>query len=185
MRTLSEHKFRDLVTCEPHETVFSAALKMENHKVGSVIVTVGYRLLGIVTRYDFIHHCIIDRKDPKTTRIEVIMHPSPVSIEAQATSADALKRMIERRIERLVVLEGTKIIGVVSLEDIVANLEVETFESLSREKYDKVFELVKTLTPKLLSRYPDEEKEELQRDMTNQITALLRLLGEAEISLRT
>ncbi len=157
---------------------------MENRKVGCTIVISRSDVLGIVTRYDFIHNLIILGKDPKKTKVEEIMHARPISIEATSTATDALRKMIEKRVDRLVVLSGKKILGVISIEDVVASLSNENFLSLSHAKYEQIFELVRRLTPNLIARYDGEEKEELQREMKDEVKALLRLLEEAEITLR-
>jgi hypothetical protein len=101
-----------------------------------------------------------------------------------ATLFLALKTKIKKRIGRLVVRSGTKILGVLSLEDIVANLEVEAMSRVSDERQDQIFDMVKRLTPAPLSRYKGEEKASVQKEMTDETRALLRLLAEAEIALR-
>jgi signal-transduction protein with cAMP-binding, CBS, and nucleotidyltransferase domain len=184
MHTLEEYKFRQLVTSPPDETVSEAAAKMENHNVGCVIVTRDREVLGIATRYDFIHGVIVSGKDPATTKISRIMHSSPISIEPQATMTDALKKMIERKVERLLVRSECRILGVISLEDVVASLSNEMLSSLSQPRYDQIFDMVRRLTPSLVSRYEGEERELIQREMNDETRALLRLLEEAEVTLR-
>lgn len=184
MRKLADYSFRNLVTSPPDETAHAAAVKMESRNVGCVLVTVEKDVVGIATRYDFIHGIIVGGKDPKRTRIDQIMHASPVSIDASATSAEALKTMIQRKVERLVVRSGKQILGIISLEDIVSNFEIDALSHLSHERQEQVSEMVKRLTPCLVSRYNGEEKEWLQREMNDETKALLRLLEELEISLR-
>lgn len=187
MHTLADYKFRELVTSGPEENSYDAAVKMEDHNVGCVIVTQNKQILGIATRYDFMHNLIIAGKNPKTTKIRQIMHASPISIESSATTTDALKKMVEKKVERLVVRSGQKILGVISLEDVVANLGNSSSAlspQWSEQKRALIMDMVKRLTPSLLSRYDGEEKEQLQREMNDEATALLRLLEEAEITLR-
>ncbi len=91
MRRLDEFQFRQLVTCSPSETAFEASLKMEDNRVGCVLVTREGKIEGIATRYDFIHHLIVRGLDPHKTKISEIMHTSPVKIESSLTMVDALK----------------------------------------------------------------------------------------------
>jgi CBS domain-containing protein len=203
MATLQDYNFRELVTGGPEESAYSAAQKMENRKVGCILVTREDELLGIVTRFDFIHGIILDEKDPRKTKLKEIMHSSPVEIDSGLTMLDALRVMIEKRVERVVVRSGVgekahdhaksesqkhhgrrKILGVISIEDVVASLSNESYLSLSRPKFELIFDMVKRLTPNLLSRYEGEEKEMMRREMNDEVRALLRLLEEAEISLR-
>lgn len=172
------------MTSGPDETAFDAAVKMDDQHVGCVLVTSGNKVLGIATRYDFVHNIIAGEKDPKKIKIKDIMHASPISIDGTVTPIDALRKMVEGKVERLVVRSGDKIFGVISLEDVVGTLEAESLSALSREKYDQIFDMVKKLTPNLLSRYEGEERIELERDLNNEVKALLRLLQEVEVSLR-
>jgi len=72
-----------------------------------------------------------------------------------------------------------------SLEDVVSKLEsMYAFEKLSGEKADVIRDMIKKLTPYLVARYVGEERSELERDMNNEIKALIYLLGESEVSLR-
>jgi CBS domain-containing protein len=188
MRTLQDYNYRKLVSCGPDDTVFYAARLMDDRKVGCVVVTKDSDLVGIATRYDFIHSLIANdqAKDARSTKIREIMHAGPVTISASSKMTDALKVMVEKKVERLVVCSGENrkmILGVISLEDVVASLGNETFHS--DKEYQIIMDIVRRLTPLLLARYDGEEKEELTREMNNELKALERLLEEAEISLRS
>ncbi len=93
-------------------------------------------------------------------------------------------------VERLIVLNrtsiGKKILGVISLEDVVSKLEaMHAFEKISGERSQIIRDMIKRLTPYLLARYAGEERFELERDMNDEIKALVYLLEESEVSLRT
>lgn len=157
---------------------------MEDAFVGCILVTSKQEILGIATRYDFIHSIIVLERNAKKTTVRQIMNPVPTTIDSSATITDALKLMVKQKVGRVVVRSGTKILGVLSLEDIVANLEIEAMSSLPDQRQDQIFDMVKKLTPTLLSRYDGEEKASLQKEMKDETKALLRLLEEAEIALR-
>jgi CBS domain-containing protein len=184
MRKLSDLRYRDLVTSPPDESAFHAAAKMEDAHVGCILVTADKKILGIATRFDFIHNIIVSEKNAKKTTVRQIMHPNPLTIDASASTTDALKTMVQKKVGRLVVRSGSQILGVLSLEDIVATLEIEALSRVADDRQDQIFDMVKRLTPTLLSRYDGEEKASLQKEMTDEAKALLRLLEEAEIALR-
>jgi CBS domain-containing protein len=188
LHSLAEFKYRELVTSSPDQFAIEAAAMMEDKKVGCVLVVSNDKILGIATRYDFIHHLIVLGKDARKTKIRDIMHHSPVMIDSSLTAADALRRMIERRVERLVVVSSSRtedVLGVLSLEDIVAKLEAtDALSALSKERAEQLRDMIKRLTPYLVARYVGDEKAELERDMNDEVTALFRLLEEAEVSLR-
>ena len=82
MQKLNDLRYRELVASVPNEFVHSAAVLMEDKGVGCVVVISDGKVVGIATRYDFIHHIIVRGKDARTTKIEEIMHSSPVTIDA-------------------------------------------------------------------------------------------------------
>ncbi|MHB8565638.1 MAG: CBS domain-containing protein [Nitrososphaerales archaeon] len=182
---MEDYRYRELVSSSPTETVYNSAVQMENKHVGCVLITSDGKVLGVATRYDFLHNIIVGGMDAKTTEIKEIMHASPVSIESKASAAEALRKMVDKRVERLVVLSGTNILGVVSLEDIVAMLEADnTLNSISKDRAEQVRDMIKKLTPYFVARYDGEDRSYLERDMNDETKALLRLLEELEVTLR-
>ena len=159
---------------------------MEKNSVGSILVKSDETgILGIVTRYDLVQSIIVEQKDPKKTKVADIMHLSPVSIRDDATPLAALQKMLQSKVERLVVRSNdNKVLGIVSFEDVVGAIESTFLQGVSPEKSEQIFDMVKRLTPALVSRYDGEEKLEMERDLNNEVKALLRLLDEAEIALR-
>ena len=186
MRKLDEFHFRQLITCSPSETAYEASLKMEDNRVGCILVLRSGKIVGIATRYDFIHHIIVNGLDPRKTSISKIMHTSPVRIESSLTMMDALKLMAKKKVERLVVIKSPEVIlGVISLEDVISSLESsEVFHYMSAERAEQIRGMVKRLTPHLLARYSGEERTQLERDLTDETKALVMLLEESEVSLR-
>lgn len=178
-----------MITCSPDETAFNAALKMEDNRVGCVIVIGPVRIAGIATRYDFIHHLVVKGLDPRTTSISRIMHTAPVTIESSKTMLDALSLMAAKKVERLIVVRAASqknsVLGVISLEDVISSLESsEVFRYMSVEKAEQIRAIIKKLTPFLLARYSGEERSQIERDLSDETKALLMLLEESEISLR-
>lgn len=159
---------------------------MEKNRVGSVLVnSEKMGILGIVTRYDLVHYIIVDQKDPKMTKVSDIMHLSPISITEDATLLEALQKMLQSKVERLVVRsKDNKVLGILSFEDVAGALESNSIQGVSPEKSERIFDMVRRLTPALISRYDGEEKLEMERELNNEVKALLRLLEEAEIALR-
>jgi signal-transduction protein with cAMP-binding, CBS, and nucleotidyltransferase domain len=185
---IAEYKLPEPITAGPDEIAYDAAARLENLNARCIVVTSKEKkILGFVARYDLIHELIVRGKDPKKTKLKEVMNASPIWIDSSSTSMDALRKMIEKRVERLVVVEtgSKKVLGMISLEDVVSHLDLESLTSLSREKYEKIREMVRKMTPVLLERYDGEEREDLTRDLKDESKALLRLLDEAEVRLRS
>jgi CBS domain-containing protein len=158
----------------------------ENH-VGSILVeSKETGILGIVTRQDLVRDIIVREQDPKKTKINGVMHLSPISISDDASPLDALKTMIDSKISRLLVRssDNNRIVGVISFEDVIGAIELGALRNVSAEKSATITDMVKRLTPLIISRYEGEERLEMERDLNNEVKALIRLLEEAEIALR-
>jgi signal-transduction protein with cAMP-binding, CBS, and nucleotidyltransferase domain len=184
--SLKDYRYRELVSCAPNTTAYDVALSMEKNRVGSILVNSEKTgVQGIVTRYDLVHYIIVDQKDPRKTKVGEIMHQSPVSVSEDATPLEALQKMLQNKVERIVVRsKDNKVLGIISFEDVAQALESTSIQGVSPEKSKQIFDMVRRLTPSLISRYDGEEKLEMERELNSEVKALLRLLEEAEIALR-
>jgi signal-transduction protein with cAMP-binding, CBS, and nucleotidyltransferase domain len=183
---LKDYRFRDLVSCPPDCSALDAAVKMDEKHVGSILVdSKETGILGIVSRRDLVHSIIVRQKDPKKTKVTEVMHLSPISINDDASPLEALKKMIDRKVQCLVVRSSDdKIVGVISFGDVIGTVGSTALQNVSPEKASQVFDMVRRLTPLIISRYDGEERLEMERDLNNEAKALIRLLEEAEIALR-
>ncbi|OLB92229.1 MAG: hypothetical protein AUI15_21490 [Actinobacteria bacterium 13_2_20CM_2_66_6] len=111
-------KVRELMTSqpttvEPDATLGEVATLMKQEDCGSLPVVQGGRLVGIVTDRDIVIRGIAAGVDPKTQRVSKVMSSDPVTVGPDDDIADAEKKMAERQIRRLPVVEGGKLVGIV------------------------------------------------------------------------
>ncbi len=108
---------------EPDETVDVAVEWMTSRHVGSLLVISDGRLVGILTERDLLVRVLAARCDPKTTEVQDVMTRQPlVVIGPQATIADGLAMVTRSRCRHLPVVDGDRILGVVSAGDLTAAL---------------------------------------------------------------
>ena len=101
------------------ETVFEAAKKMKDRRIGALVVTDGASVVGIFTERDVLYRIVADGKDPKTTLIETVM-TSPVACCTTDTSlVECRNVMRDKKIRHLPVVDENKLAGIVSLRDLV------------------------------------------------------------------
>ena len=96
----------------------TVAERMISAKVGSALVCDGPRLLGIVTERDILR-VVAGRKDPAAVTASECMTPDPVCAEPEWAIEDAAKLMVQRGIRHLPVTQDGKVVGVVSIRDLV------------------------------------------------------------------
>ncbi len=110
---------KNIKTVKPDDSVHSAVLKMNKFDIGSVIVISSGRPVGIITETNVMRRVVEPRMDPATVWAKDIMTSPLISIEETASVAEAAKIMADRRINRLPVINGSKLVGLISSTDIV------------------------------------------------------------------
>ena len=113
-------KGRKVLEIDGGGTVFDAVTKMVEGNVGSLLVTEGGRLAGIVTERDYLRRVTIEGRDERTTPVREIMSAPIVYATPDSTIEECMAIMTERRIRHLPVLDGAQeVVGVVSIGDLV------------------------------------------------------------------
>ena len=110
----------DLVSARPDETVCNAAKCMAENGCGSILIIEDGRLLGIFTERDLLVRVAAVGLDLTTTRLRDVMTAGPEFIGAEEPVEEAVRRMDEGAFRHLVVVDGERVLGVVSTRDIPA-----------------------------------------------------------------
>jgi CBS domain-containing protein len=109
---------RHIVSVRPGESVRRAARAMAGHEVGSSLVLAGERLAGILTERDVLHAVASDA-DLDATAAEKIMTSDVVTVGPDWEVYEAAAEMADRRIRHLVVAENDRVVGVLSMRDLL------------------------------------------------------------------
>lgn len=114
-------KGRHLITISPHATVFSAAVLMNERKIGSVLVMDKGRLVGILTERDILRRIVADQRDANHTLVGEVMTADLVCARPDTDLEDAKSVMKHRRIRHLPVLgPDDEVVGLISIGDLNA-----------------------------------------------------------------
>jgi CBS domain-containing protein len=115
-----DEKGHDVLRIEASATVFEAIERMVESNVGSLLVTDGGRLRGIVTERDYLRRVALEGRTERETPVGEIMSAPLVYVTPETTVEECMAVMTERRIRHLPVLdESREVIGVVSIGDVV------------------------------------------------------------------
>ena len=123
-------------TIRPDATVYEALELMAERNIGAVIVTDEKgKLNGILSERDFARKMIIKGRDAATTRVREIMTTRVVSVNPDTSLRDCMSLMTDKRIRHLPVLKDERLIGVVSIGDVVKSLLSEQDYLISQQAY--------------------------------------------------
>lgn len=109
---------QNLIIMSAETTVRDAVRLMATHKIGAVMVGEGSRLTGIFTERDLAFKVVAAGRDPDTVRLAEVMTRDPDTLRPDDSAHEALQRMSQRGYRHLPVVEGGRIVGMVSVRDI-------------------------------------------------------------------
>lgn len=114
-----KHKGHQVWSIHPDATVFEAIQKLAEKNVGALLVMEGDRLVGIFSERDYTRKVALRGRSSKETKVREILSDRVICATPQHSVEEGLRLMTEHRIRHLPVLENQKVVGVVSIGDLV------------------------------------------------------------------
>ena len=132
----------------PDSTMEKAVDVMMEHHVGSLLVTEDEKPVGIITERDVMYTVYHDHRDVETTTVGEVMTKDPITFDFHGTVREAMFLMLHnetgRRVRHLPIMDGDKLVGMVSMSDLLRRIIKETeFENRIMKNY--------------IQNWPDEE----------------------------
>ena len=112
---------KPVVSVGPEATLAEAAAMMEERGVGALVIAERGALLGIVTDRDLVVRAVRHRL-PHDTRVEAVMTTDVTTMDASADLREALRVFEQRPFRRLPLLEGERVVGVLTVDDLLVDL---------------------------------------------------------------
>lgn len=119
MITLGHLMSKDIQKIDPRATVQEAALKMKERKIGSLLVEKAGQYVGIITETDIVRKAVAVGLDLKKEAVGPIMSSPVITLDQHRTPRDAHDLMGETAVRHLAVTQEGKIVGIVSVRDIL------------------------------------------------------------------
>jgi len=119
VQDLLDENNRELIKIDPNQTVFEALTMLSKYEIGALVVMNGETLSGIFSERDYARKVILSGKSSKETFVKEIMTEKVKCISPQNNIEDCMKIMTESRFRHLPVLEKDKVLGIISIGDIV------------------------------------------------------------------
>lgn len=125
VQQLLESKRHGVASVAPETSVLDALRLMAEKEIGAVLVLDGESLAGIFSERDYARKVVLQGKASKDTPVREIMTEKVVCVRPEQTIEDCMGLMTDKRIRHLPVLQSRKVIGVVSIGDVVKEMLVE------------------------------------------------------------
>ena len=118
-QVLKSKAFNKILPISPEQTVHDALSLMAQYDVGALMVMSGQKLIGIFSERDYARKGILQGNPSKDTTVSEIMTSPVVSITPQHTVDDCMNLMTEGHFRHLPVLDGDRVVGIISIGDMV------------------------------------------------------------------
>jgi CBS domain-containing protein len=121
--TVADAMRQEFITVAPEDTLGEVAERMVEEKKGGAVVVMDYgRMIGILTERDLLR-AIAYRVHTSEARVREWMTADPITVPPETTLDDASQLMLDKNFRHLPVVEGGRIVGVVSLRRAVATMQ--------------------------------------------------------------
>ena len=136
VKHLLDTKGSEVISIAPAASVFDAIKLMADRAVGSLLVMDGEKIIGIVTERDYARKVILLGRSSETTRVEQVMSTEVFTATAEQTVRECMTLMTEKRIRHLPVVADDKVIGMISIGDLVQAIISEQQQEIEQlEQY--------------------------------------------------
>jgi CBS domain-containing protein len=139
--SLLTNKKNSVWSVAPDSTVYDAIQMMSDKNVGALPVMSGGQLLGMFSERDYTRKVVLKGKASKTTAVREIVSSPVISVTPHETVEECMRLMTEHRVRHLPVLDGDRVVGIVSIGDLVnwiisaQNLALSQMEDYISGKY--------------------------------------------------
>jgi CBS domain-containing protein len=136
IRQLLEKKGADVWSTSPETSVYSALLLLAEKNIGALLVLQDGELVGIVSERDYARKVVLHDRVSMETPVWQIMTDEVITVSPQIAIKEAMALMTEKHIRHLPVIEGTKIVGLISIGDLVKSIIADQEFTINQlEKY--------------------------------------------------
>ena len=122
VRQLLNEKGHNIFTIGPDETVFDAISKMAKENIGSLVVCEGTKPIGIITERHYARNVFLKGRASPSTLVRDVMETQVLFARPDQTADECMAVMSDKRVRHLPVMDQGKLIGIISIGDLVKNI---------------------------------------------------------------
>jgi len=132
LKQLLEAKGGNVYSISPDARVFDTLMLMADKSVGALIVIEGGRIAGIISERDYARKVILHGKSSHDLQVREIMTSKVITVHPGQTVEECMALMTEKRVRHLPVSEGERLIGVLSIGDLVKEVIAEQRQTIEQ-----------------------------------------------------
>jgi len=132
LKQLLEAKGREVYSIAPDARVIDALKLMADKSVGALMVMEGGRIAGILSERDYARKVILHGKSSHDIQVRDIMTGKVITVHPGQTVEECMALMTDKRIRHLPVTEGERLIGVLSIGDLVKEVIAEQQQTIEQ-----------------------------------------------------
>ena len=106
----------------PSATVYEALALMAEKNVGALLVMEGEKIVGMITERDYARKVVLLARSSKDTPLRDVMTPAVIYVRPDQTTEDCMALMTQSRIRHLPVIDNGKLVGLISIGDLVKGI---------------------------------------------------------------
>ena len=119
LQIINDKKHKEIISIAPNRPVFDALVILAEYKIGALAVMQDGKLVGIFSERDYAREVILQGRSSKTTQISEVMTAKVITGKPTDLTDAVMSMMSEKRIRHLPIVDGDKVIGMLSLGDLV------------------------------------------------------------------
>ncbi len=135
VKHLLESKGSTVFSISPDAPVLEAIKHMAEHRIGALLVMRGDQLVGVMSERDYARKVILQGRSSSQTAVADIMTSEPLTVGPDTDVFDCMRLCTDSRIRHLPVVDGKRVVGVISIGDLVKaviDAQAEQIEHLQR-----------------------------------------------------
>ena len=125
VKEILKDKAGEILTISPQDTVYRALEIMAEKDLGALVVVEDKKVVGLFSERDYARNIVLKGKSSKDTLVKDLMNANPCFVRPEHTLNDCMALITEKRTRHLPVLEAEKLVGIVSIGDVVKQYIVD------------------------------------------------------------
>ena len=129
---LLKHRNSAVWRIEPGATMFDALEALASHEVGALMVMTHDKLVGVISERDYTRKVALQGRNSKEVLVAELMTPDVLTVTPSTRTRECMALMSQKRIRHLPVVDGDRVVGMISIRDLMDDLIADHEETIEQ-----------------------------------------------------